>query len=91
MFGQFYGLIEFIVPGSFLMDNIMPVTNDYILRTNLITFSFSILTTVGHSTIVPMNLFAHSIVIIEELAGVLYLATLVARLVTGFTLQERKI
>jgi len=90
MFGQFYGLIEFIHPDSFIMNNVVTATNDYIIRMQLITFSFSILTTVGHSTIVPINLFAHSIIILEELAGVLYLATLVARLVTGFTLQARR-
>ena len=56
--------------------------------TELMYFSFITLTTVGYGDIVPMAPMARSMVILEALAGQLYLAAFVARLVGAMSKQD---
>lgn len=58
-------------------------------RFTLATMSYALLTTVGHADILVISPFAKSVVIIEQLTGVLYLATLVARLVVGLSIKSK--
>jgi hypothetical protein len=54
---------------------------------NLLFLSFTTLTSVGLSDVVPIGAHARSLVIVEQVAGVLYVALVVARLV-GLTVQR---
>jgi len=45
-------------------------------------FSFATLTTLGYGDIVPVHAFARSMVILEALTGQLFIATLIAQLVS---------
>jgi len=88
-FGDIYAIIESLSPGSFIASGLYGLAEVAISRFNLITFSYAMLTTVGHSKIVTTNMIADSFVILEELIGVLYLAVLIARLVTGFSSMHK--
>jgi len=85
LFGDIYSIIESITPGSFVASGIYHHSSLIVSRFHLITFSYAVLTTVGHSKIVTTNIVADSYVILESLIGILYLAVLIARLVTGFS------
>jgi Ion channel len=54
---------------------------------SLLFFSFTNLTSVGLSDVVPVGAHAQSLVIVQQVAGVLYIALVVARLV-GLTVQR---
>ena len=71
-----YDLIEFLVPGSFT--NVDPE----IAWTRLVYFSFTTLTTLGYGDISPTTPFAQTWSVLEAGTGVLYVAVLVARLVS---------
>jgi len=77
-----YSLVELTAPGSFTAISPLQLDNglNYI---DMTYFSFTTLTTSGFGDIIPVNNHARSIVILEEITGVLYLAVLVARLVAG--------
>lgn len=84
-YGFIYQLIEQIVPGSFhVADPLSGQMSAAHSTYYLLYFSFTTLSTVGFGDIVPISPYAISVVILEEVTGVLYLAILVARLVTGF-------
>jgi hypothetical protein len=74
-----YALIESFNPGSF---NI-PKQSTEILQNlfyDLLYFSFTTLTTVGYGDITPVTDQARSLVMIEQLGGVFFVAVLIARL-----------
>ncbi|MHA2272491.1 MAG: potassium channel family protein [Candidatus Hodarchaeales archaeon] len=81
-----YFIIETIVPGSFLIttgdSNESP---DFI---EFVYFSFITLTTLGYGDILPANSYSRIFVALEGIAGVLYVAILIARLV-GMYAQEK--
>jgi Trk-type K+ transport system membrane component len=54
---------------------------------NLLFLSFSNLTSVGLSDVIPIDEHARSLVMVEQLAGVLYVALVIARLV-GLTVAR---
>jgi hypothetical protein len=54
----------------------------------LLYMSFTTLTSVGLSDVVPVKPFARSVVMIEELAGLGYVAVLVSRII-GLTVLRR--
>jgi hypothetical protein len=87
VFAYFYALIEFLTPGSFYIN---PGSNpDGVLRWwELLYFSFTCLTSVGFGEITPANDHARSVVMIEQMLGVLYLALVISRLVA---LQSQRI
>ena len=78
--------MEQMAPASFKMHESFKI-NENILRFHLNYFSFTTLTTVGFADIVPNHIYAKSLVMLEQITGVLYLAGLVSRLVGGL---ERK-
>lgn len=74
-FGLFYWVIEQIVPGTFN-------TGAGFSRMSAIYFSFVTLATLGYGDIVPRTDVARGLAILEGVGGQLFLAVLVARLVS---------
>jgi hypothetical protein len=81
-FAYVYAAAQAIWPGSFVGAN-----GDHQPWFNLLFLSFTNLTSVGLSDVVPISAHAQSLVIVQQVAGVLYVALVVARLV-GLTVQR---
>jgi hypothetical protein len=75
-----YELVEFLNPGSFDLSRLQ---GDQPIREGLVFayFSFVTLTTLGYGEIIPMTAEAQALVILEAVAGPLFLAVFIARLV----------
>jgi len=76
--------IEIIWPGS-----IEPLTSGTGRFFDLLFFSFTNLTSVGLSDILPTGSHARSVVMVEQVAGVLYVAMIISRLV-AMTVRDRR-
>jgi Ion channel len=74
-FGSFYWVLEQIRPGSFFF------TGDF-SPNSAIYFSFVTLATLGYGDIVPRSDVARGLAIVEGVGGQLFLAVLIARLVS---------
>jgi voltage-gated potassium channel Kch len=74
-FGVFYWVLEQIAPGTFA------ATGDF-SRMSAIYFSFVTLATLGYGDIVPRTEAARGLAIFEGVGGQLFLAVMVARLVS---------
>jgi hypothetical protein len=72
-----YHIAALLNPGAF-----SSVGSDLSAATSWVNYSFGMLTTVGYAGIVPVHPLAHSLGAAEALTGQLYLAVLVARLVS---------
>lgn len=74
-----YGLVDNLVPGSFLIygqsDKVSPMSMQDVLF-----FSFTTLTSTGYGDILPVSRHAQSLAMLEQMAGVFYVAILIARL-----------
>ena len=81
VFAYLYALLEFLAPGAFFINE---VNNRDGIATwwELLYFSFTCLTSVGFGEITPVNDHARSLVMLEQMMGVLYLALIISRLVT---------
>jgi voltage-gated potassium channel len=77
-FGLFYWVIEQILPASF------GTPGDF-SRTSAFYFSFVTLATLGYGDIVPRTDVARGLAIVEGVGGQLFLAVMVARLVSLYT------
>lgn len=86
VFVPVYGFIEGLAPGAFL-DN---ATGQPVFWQQLIYFSFVTLTTAGYGDIVPVNPWARGLANMEAVIGVLYLAILMARLVSLYSAATPK-
>lgn len=80
-YGAVYTLIEFVHPGSFA-HNTTATIEQAMNNFDLNYFSFVTLTTVGFGDIIATTDTARSIVILESITGIFYLATLVSSLIT---------
>ncbi len=69
-------IVDFVVPGSFQSAQDRAFTG-----TQIISYSFVTLTTLGYGDIIPISPSARALAIVEALTGQIYLAVLVARLV----------
>ena len=74
-FGQFYWVLQQMWPGTFA------VSGDF-SRMSAIYFSFVTLATLGYGDIVPRSDVARGLAIVEGVGGQLFLAVMVARLVS---------
>jgi hypothetical protein len=72
-----YEVVEYVFPGAFSSAGAQPLSKD-----DWVYFSFVTLTTVGYGDIVPVHRVARSLAIGEALTGQLYIAVLLARLVS---------
>jgi len=84
-FGVGYWLMEAAVPGSF-----SSASGALLTPPRAIYFSFVTQATLGFGDIVPMNQRAQGVVIVQGVGGQMYLAVLVARLVSLYSAQERR-
>ena len=78
-FVALFVFVGLLIPKAF---SGIAMEDDPALASNLIYFSFVTLTTVGYGDIVPVHPIARSLCNLESIAGQLYPATLLARLVT---------
>jgi hypothetical protein len=86
VFAYLYALVEHWQPGAFVINaanNPRGLTRWW----DLLYFSFTCLTSVGFGEITPANDHARSLVMIQQMIGVLYFALVISRLVT---LQTRR-
>jgi hypothetical protein len=83
-FAYLYVVVQAVDPGSFTADVRPHADRTWI---ELLYLSFTTLTSVGLSDIVPIRPFARSVVMIEQLAGIGYVAILVSRLI-GLTIHR---
>jgi hypothetical protein len=80
VFAYLYALIEHLQPGAFVIN--AANSREGITRWwDLLYFSFTCLTSVGFGEITPANDHARSLVVIQQMIGVLYFALVVSRLV----------
>ena len=80
-FGVLYWVLEQIGPGAF-------AGADKFTRMSALYFSFVTLATVGYGDIVPRTDVARGLAIVEGVGGQLFLAVMVARLVSLYTRTE---
>ena len=81
VFAYLYALIEHWQPGAFVI-NAANNPGGATRWWDLLYFSFTCLTSVGFGEITPANDHARSLVMIQQMLGVLYFALVVSRLVT---------
>lgn len=79
--GVMYWQMEALAPGSILT----PSTTSSLQLQTAIYFSFMTLATVGFGDIVPRSDLARGLVTLEAVAGQLYVAVMIARLLTLYT------
>jgi hypothetical protein len=79
MWACLYWVVKYFQPGAFFVNP----QNDLDSRVtwwDLLYFSFTTLTSVGFGEVTPVTSHARSLVILEQITGVMYVALLVARL-----------
>ena len=77
-----YYLIALRIPGAFNVQGAVSPGDGEVLRSRLFYFSFVTLTTLGYGDIVPVHPMVRMLVILEGVAGQLFPAILIARLVS---------
>lgn len=89
VFGYLFAALEFLRPGSFAVN---PANNpdSAVGWWDLLYFSFTCMTSVGFGEITPVNDHARSLVMVEQMMGVLYLALVISRLVSMQAQRARR-
>jgi Ion channel len=85
-FAYWYLVVQAIEPQSFTAAVDAQAPRSWV---EVLFLSFTTLTSTGLSDVVPVKAFARSLVMIEQLAGLAYVAMLVSRLVALTVLQRR--
>jgi hypothetical protein len=87
-FTNVYMLVSALQPHAFYLD---PLSNLHAIpdRIDLLYYSFGTMTTLGAAGITPGSAQARSLTVIEAVIGVLYLAVLVARLISAYAGRAR--
>lgn len=85
-FTHLFILIQAMQPGSFAAAFNADAPRTW---TELNYLSFALLSSTGIGDVIPLTVHARALASVEMLVGLMYLATVVARLI-GFTLQARK-
>jgi hypothetical protein len=83
-FAYLYVIVQAIEPGSFTAEVKPDADRTWV---ELLYLSFTTLTSVGLSDIVPIKGFARAVVMVEQVAGVGYVAILVSRII-GLTIHR---
>ncbi len=81
-----YWSMEQLIPGSFIISD--SLSNQSFSIASAIYFSFITLATLGYVDIIPSSDFARGLVVLETVAGQLYLVVMVARLVGLYRARE---
>jgi Ion channel len=84
MFASFFAALGSLVPGPFFADG-QPVNSG-----TLQYFSFTTLTTLGYGDFTAAGSFGRALAVLEALSGQVFLATLVARLVSAYGMERRR-
>jgi hypothetical protein len=84
MFASFFGALGYLVSGPFFSDG-QPVNTQ-----TLQYFSFTTLTTLGYGDFTAAGSLGRALAVLEALAGQVFLATLVARLVSAYAGGRRR-
>jgi hypothetical protein len=84
MFASWFGALGKLVPGPFFADG-QPVNAE-----TLQYFSFTTLTTLGYGDFTAAGSFGRALAVLEALSGQVFLATLVARLVSAYGMERRR-
>jgi hypothetical protein len=84
MFASFFGALGYLVSGPFFADG-QPVNSQ-----TLQYFSFTTLTTLGYGDFTAAGSLGRALAVLEALAGQVFLATLVARLVSAYAGSRRR-
>lgn len=90
VFAYIYYLIEYLVPGSFLLvekDIAFGIGSSYLSQ--LMYFSFVTLLTIGYGDIIPLFGFSQTAVVVEGIIGQFYIAILVSRIVAVYSLSGK--
>ena len=85
LFVSIYGMVETFAPGSFV-DNTL---GSPVQWQQLIYFSLITLSTAGYGDILPATMWGRMLAGIEATVGVLYVAILMARLVSLYDSQRK--
>ena len=86
-FSYLYAAIEQLVPGSFYINP--PNNPDGIASWwDLLYFSFTCLTSVGFGEITPVSDYVRSLVMIQQMIGVLFLALVISRLISMHSIRR---
>jgi hypothetical protein len=82
-FASLYGMVAVLQPKAFYLD---PLTNLHVTpdRFDFVYYSFATMTSLGATGITAVSNQARSLSIIETTLGVLYLAVLIARLISAY-------
>jgi hypothetical protein len=83
-FAYVYVIVQAVTPGSFTAAVDSEQARSWV---ELLFLSFTTLSSTGLSDVIPITPFARSVLMIEQLAGVLYVAMVVARMV-GLTFAK---
>ncbi len=88
-FAGIYGMVATLQPKAFYLD---PLVNTHSIprRFDMVYYSFGTMTSVGASGITPVSDVTRSLTAIEATIGVLYLAVLIARLISGYRLPSAR-
>ncbi|MFC4157804.1 potassium channel family protein [Chitinimonas lacunae] len=89
VFAYLYACIEQLVPGAFFINEANRAP-DSVRWWDLLYFSFTCLTSVGFGDITPVSDYARSLVMIQQMVGVLYFALIVSRLVSLQTKGKKR-
>ena len=87
LWGVAFALLQLSAPGAFASGG---ASVPQVPIADLIYFSFTTLTTTGFGDILPAHPVAKSLVVLEQIAGTLYLAILIARLVDSYPVPARR-
>ncbi len=82
-FASIYGMVAALQPRAFYLD---PLTNLHTIpdRFDFIYYSFATMTSLGAAGVTAVSAPARSLSVIEAILGVLYLAVLIARLMSAY-------
>lgn len=82
-----YSALQTLVPGSFIAAVDPDAQRSWL---ELLFLSTTTMTSTGLSDVVPVKPFARSVVMVQQIAGMLYLAVAVSRIV-GLTIERRRL
>jgi len=87
-FASIFSLLQLVQPHAFFADpNSQP--EGRLTWQDMVYFSFTVLTSTGFGEIIPATRFARSLIVIEQVLGVMYVAFLIARLANLYNIKRR--
>jgi voltage-gated potassium channel len=91
LFAQLYSIIDVLLPGSFSHPVELPMENHHLRDITYSYFSFVTIATLGYGDIAPRHPVAQMLSSIEAVVGQFYVAIVVARLMSLYAVEKRKL